>query len=321
MATRNDVYQLFDTQSPMIHGVAPQTGNFHTYIPIASLVGNNGLGPSLDINLFYSPDMQDLIFLNWGLRLSHYLDRSLDGFRKEQATLYLSTGEAWSFYKNGFDGSPNFVMSPLASNSKNIAITRKDGTVEILEKHSATLIVPGSSYGVDVADYFLLKKLISPSGHSLTLNWEDYVQQGYRPDINLNIPRLKSINDESGVLLSIDYTNYDSITLNSIYESSKYKVFEANIAFNVFPDTPQKYSHEFQVTSGGLKKSSKNQTLDVTYYNYIRNSSVDRTFKLNNIKRDSGSSETLTYDENSGNISRHFKKSANDLPKRQFTCR
>lgn len=78
MIDENLIYQLFDTQSPMAHGVSPKTGLFNTYIPIASLVGSNGLGPTLDINLFYSPDMRDLTFKNWALRFTHYFMTPLD---------------------------------------------------------------------------------------------------------------------------------------------------------------------------------------------------------------------------------------------------
>lgn len=300
MATTNDSYQLFDTQSPMIHGVNPQTGNFHTYIPIASLVGNNGLGPTLDINLFYSPDMQDLIFKNWALRFSHYFQHSYHDLNTdEQCSLYLSTGEAWSFFKNIDLSSPNFTLLNLDNTTMRLA--RKDGAIEIFEKHETIIITPTYPHNIEEANYFILKQLISPSGHSLTLNWE-----AYQPTPPWITPRLISINDESSTLLRVDYSNYDN---NGIFGESFITDSTGIIKFDVYPDSPQKFSYEFEITGNGLAKSSKNKTFDITNYAYTVKEvyHTHNTSNLTNITHASGVTETLIYDKTTWNITRHLK--------------
>jgi len=142
MTTQTEAYQLFDTLSPMIHGVAQQSGKFHTYIPIAQLKGNNGLGPTLDINLFYSPELQDLTFVNWSMRLSHYLLWSPTSLSRTTSIMYLSRGEAWSFSENEFKGTPNFTVNFPDGGSNTMKVIWEDGTVEVLERHISTLIVP-----------------------------------------------------------------------------------------------------------------------------------------------------------------------------------
>lgn len=252
-------YQLFDTHSPMIHGVSPQSGNFHTSIPIASFLGNNGLGPELDINLFYSPNMRDLTFKNWALRFTHYLElpvsELLHNYDFDQAlfdkanTLYLHTGEAW---KNegghGDKASPNFTVTVPngLDRSKPITVSYKDGLTEELEYHSSTLLVPGK--GRQLGSYYILKKRISPSGHAITLNWEHLIDDKTF-DIT-HIPRLKSVTDESGDLLNIDYSN-------------------SQIVFTVYPNTSKSYTHTFAIENNQLKKSYIDSNTHVKTYTYI----------------------------------------------------
>ena len=253
-------YQLFDTHSPMTHGVVPQSGNFHTYIPIASFLGNNGLGPELDINLFYSPDMRDLTFKNWALRFTHYLQMPISELKNHYnyaassevfdiaQTLYLHTGEAWK--NNGGDApkvSPNFTVSLPNDIDKiePIVINYKDGMIEELEFHPSTLLVPGK--GRQLASYYILKKRISPSGHAITLNWEHLIDTSTF-DIT-HLPRLKSVSDESGVLLTVDYS-------------------QSLITFNVYPGTAKSYTHKFEIEDNELKKSYMDENTHVKTYAY-----------------------------------------------------
>ncbi|RFP93681.1 hypothetical protein D0N73_24665 [Pseudomonas fluorescens] len=55
MANSTAVEQrVVDEGSPNIHGVDPFSGAFCTFIPIAELVGNNGLGPTLDLKVYHT---------------------------------------------------------------------------------------------------------------------------------------------------------------------------------------------------------------------------------------------------------------------------
>lgn len=308
MSTKTKAYQLFDVLSPMDHGVDAFTGNFNTYIPIASLIGNNGLGPSLDINLFYSPDMQDLTFVNWGLRLSHYLFSSQGDLLSGVHIAYLSTGEAWSFSDEGYTGTPNFTLKLPSSTDEYMTITHKDGTMEVLERHVADIILPSIMDVRQTGIYFILKKIITATGHSLTLNWEDYQQDRLLIENYWRFPRLISISDESNTLLSIDYPSHNKLATSENYTDRA--VVDGTITFNVHPNLPTHYSCEFQITEDGLVTSSKNKTTDKTNYAYEKILSDEKTYKISKLKsiqHSSGVLETLTYDEQNSKISTHTK--------------
>ncbi|WP_294737169.1 RHS repeat-associated core domain-containing protein [uncultured Pseudomonas sp.] len=328
MANNKEAYQLFDVLSPIIHGVDQQSGKFHTFLPIASLTGNNGLGPSLDINLFYSPEMQDLTFVNWGLRLSHYLESSVDPNTSNSnaaSILYLSTGEAWSLREDKFQGSPNFTTTFPGENDSTMTIFRKDGTLEILEVHTTTLVIPGATFTANLANYYILKKLVSPTGYSITLNWENHKRPGFikgANGIDWYIPRLKSISDESKTLLTVDYAPYDtfiantasSISIENITTVEELNTFiksddSGTITFNVYPGDSNGYSLEFDISNKGLKKSSRNKSTNATTFTYdLKNVAADGhvyTPRLTKIDHDTGITETIEYNTDDIKISKH----------------
>lgn len=326
----NDVsvaYQLFDTQSPMTHGVSTQTGAFNTYIPIASLLGNNGRGPELDINLFYSPDMRDPTFNNWALRFTHYfqypvtenqvLDEASAQTLINTNTLYLSTGEAWK--NNGGAGekvSPNFTAlipaSLISDRAKPIIITHKDGVVEELEYQVASVFVPGK--GVQLAAYYVLKRRISPSGHALTLKWVEHRSAATASSPGLRVPRLKSIADESGELLTVDY-------------------FDNCVTFSVYPQTSRSYTCHMEAKDNQLIHSYVNGGANSRRYSYVDPLDTERkikesknlskeeqlrlsnylkhglTLKLKTLEHGSGRLEALTY-EVEGAVARHMTTSS-----------
>ncbi|WP_219273880.1 RHS repeat-associated core domain-containing protein [Pseudomonas sp. Xaverov 83] len=308
MTTQTEAYQLFDTLSPMIHGVAQQSGKFHTYIPIAQLKGNNGLGPTLDINLFYSPELQDLTFVNWSMRLSHYLLWSPTSLSRTTSIMYLSRGEAWSFSENEFKGTPNFTVNFPDGGSNTMKVIWKDGTVEVLERHISTLIVPDPLNNREDAIYYILKKVITPTGHALTLNWEDYKQLGPSGLVDWDIPRLTSVSDDSQVLLKIAYPDHNRSSTDANY--TRRPVVDGTVTFTVYPDTAQSYSYDFQITTAGLVKSAKNGTVDVARYSYEPVNPIPGSIqisRINQISRDSGLNDTLSYSADKQKISQHTK--------------
>ena len=298
MATTNNAYKLFDTQSPMMHGVSPQTGQFHTYIPIASLVGNDGMGPVVDVNLFYSPNLHDLIFKNWALRFTYYLDWIAYESPENNNNIYLSNGESWELHKSR-SSSPNFIMDHPNSGDETMTITRKDGTREILKAFEIDLDTPNNP--AELATYFIPIKILSPSGHSIILNWDEHKEPSRAAGLQINTPRLKSINDETKNLLNIDYLQ------------------DNTVVFKVHPDSPKEYSREFTIANNTVTKSSLNNMLDVRKYSYIEKQDADfsRTVSLlEKIEYSSGLTETLIYDDNvyfNSKIEKHITSKTKEL--------
>lgn len=224
MDNTNRTYQFFDTQSPRIHGVDTKTGKFHTYIPIASLVGNEGRGPALDLELFYSPDLFDHLFGNWSLRFSHFT-AGITGVPEYDPqdipdTLYLSNGEAWQTTKK--ISSPTFKFA----DEKQETIIRKDGIREQLTSFSYT-IKGQSNLPEDTEAWCKLpKKIISPTGLSLTLEWE--CEEDYPP-------RLKSIKDEKQTLVNVTYTEAKNAEEHDV------------AAFRIYPGTKEEQLYQFKI--------------------------------------------------------------------------
>lgn len=239
----------------MAHGVSPKTGLFNTYIPIASLVGSNGLGPTLDINLFYSPDMRDLTFKNWALRFTHYfmtpLDKQFENVESRN-TLYMATGEAWKNKKpdeKGTHVTPSFIAEIPEHLGKYINITRKDGVKEVLVRTGADIFVPG--VGDQAVFYYILEKLISPSGHELSLKWgrKEYRKAIGNYEKDYAIPRLESVSDETGELLTVEY-------------------LPDLVRFNIYPKTSKKYTYSFTIKGDELTSSQTDNAIDTKKYTY-----------------------------------------------------
>lgn len=318
----------------MAHGVSPKTGLFNTYIPIASLVGSNGLGPTLDINLFYSPDMRDLTFKNWALRFTHYfmtpLDKQFENIESRN-TLYMATGEAWKNKKpdeKGTHVTPSFIAEIPEHLGKYINITRKDGVKEVLVRTGADIFVPG--VGDQAVFYYILEKLISPSGHELSLKWgrKEYRKAIGNYEKDYAIPRLESVSDETGELLTVEY-------------------LPDLVRFNIYPKTSKKYTYSFTIKGDELTSSQTDNAIDTKKYTYttpipgtsfedelsnltkkLVNRQIDGkehehelfklvktlgngpTRKLKTIESARGLVETLTYQENTDYIDRYTTTSS-----------
>ena len=168
-------------------GVDPRTGLFSPTLPLAHLVGNAKLGPSLPISLQYDPLSTDDMGLGLGMSLGFSIYDTDDSSK----LLQLSTGERFKVIKVP-DGvqlwqqkldSVRFIQDD-ASNS--YLVIHKSGAVEVLTgpKNNNRYKFP--------------QKLYTPAGRALTLEWCTEIG---------DIPRLISIADETDTLLTI---NYDS---------------------------------------------------------------------------------------------------------------
>jgi RHS repeat-associated protein len=263
---------FFDTQSPKIHGVDPRTGKFHTYVTIASFTGNEGRGPNMDLELFYSPDLRDHIFGNWSLRFTNHIkyERESGGQSSTHSdTLRLANGEAWDTSKK--------IHSPTFKWNKSGAITLKHGTTEKLKTFKSLARVRPDS-GQDTYESFSIpEKIISPSGLALTIEWETD---------NTSLPRLKSIKDEKRTLANVKYagTSYTGFL----------------ITFDIYPDSAQKYTYEFKVKEHNLAPLPASKKLTETCHS---NSSMTTSYEYKNninlesIKRFPSLSEKIIYDD------------------------
>ncbi|WP_434602890.1 RHS repeat-associated core domain-containing protein [Pseudomonas sp. Z4-7] len=267
-------YPLFDTQSPQIHEVDPRTGQFHTYLPIASIVGNEGRGPFLDLNLFYSPELYDDHLGNWALRFTHLHTNGQSRF----STLYLSTGGVWTTDQNDLY-HPAFTLE-RGSDPRHPTVVHKDGTTERLVPHLHFIkkgsIRPDTETDIVITDY-TPEKIISALGLSLTIEWEDTkVNNPVQP----YPPRLKSIKDESAILLNVSYSQ-DLVT------------------FELYPGTQESYKHEFKIdtqntslTEAKIVKASSTLATKTFKYNFRDDKKYSA---LCSIEHPSGLREEISY--------------------------
>ncbi|MEN2416719.1 RHS repeat-associated core domain-containing protein [Streptomyces rimosus] len=181
--------------SAMTGGVDPRTGLFHFGVELGRLVGNRNLGPSLPLVLSYSPlSRADMGFgPGFSLGLTSYDTGS-------GQLLALSTGEQYkveSISGNLLLRQKKLDTVHFSQTDDSYRVVHKSGDVEILNG-------PGRGPKVKVPT-----DLLGPSGHSLTLDWDFTVSP---------FPRLNSIADEDGKLLSVDYGDGSTVTLSILPE-------------------------------------------------------------------------------------------------------
>jgi RHS repeat-associated protein len=185
--------QAFNFGGAVQGEVDPRTGLFNAHLPLAQLVGNDNLGPSLTLALNYTP--LDGAFPGVGhgctLGLSHY--------DTQAKLLTLSTGERYKVVETSsqvflqqqkLDGMrfEKLTSGPYGGNYK---ITYKSGRVELLRNDAYAVKVP--------------VRIFSPAGHWLDLTWE---AQG-------SLRRLVRVADETGTLFQATYG--DSLTTMSVW--------------------------------------------------------------------------------------------------------
>lgn len=185
--------QAFNFASATQGHVDPRTGLFSLSMPIASLIGNDNLGPNLPLTLSYAP----LSTVNAGLGIG--CSFGLSQYDRGTKTLTLASGERYKIHETTSSVTLQQSLIPALLFEKRAAdnaykITRKSGDVEWLT---------GPDTGSDVK---VPLKLLTPVGHCLDLKW----------DLRHGAPRLTTVTDEAGhVLLSIAYT--DSLTTLTVW--------------------------------------------------------------------------------------------------------
>jgi RHS repeat-associated protein len=183
-------------------GVDPRTGLFNLDFPLANLVGNDNLGPSLALSLAYSPLGGDYPGLGRGCMLN------LSQYDSQAKLLTLASGERYKvveteskviLQQNKLDSLrfEKVVSGPFQGHYK---ITHKSGDVELLRNDAYAVKVPVSLY--------------SPTGRRLSLTWE----------ASGSTRRLVQVADEANTLLRATYS--DSLSTVTVWpdRSESYQV-------------------------------------------------------------------------------------------------
>lgn len=183
--------------------VDPRTGMYNYSFSVATLAGNAGLGPNLNVAVSYSP----LTTTNTGFGTGFSLP--VTRYDKSTQTLQLSTGE--SYKVNEVDNKLNVLYSKnihFRTEVKNDGyyIYYNDGTVE-------RLTAPGKGGDIKVAEI-----IMSPSKRVMTLKWENFG----------NGKRLLAVSDE--------------YAKNDIPNLLKVNYTAAGVTFDVWPDSKEHYA-------------------------------------------------------------------------------
>ncbi|WP_449220490.1 RHS repeat-associated core domain-containing protein [Tistrella mobilis] len=184
--------QAFNFPSALQSGVDPRTGLYSVSLPIARLIGNANLGPSLDLALRYDPLGAAAPGIGQGFSLG------LSRYDSGQRLLILSTGDQFkvnettngvSLQQNRLD-TVRFEKLTTGSYAGYYKITHKSGDVELLRNDAFTIKVPSRIY--------------SPTGRRLDLTWD---QSG-------TTRRLTEVRDETTVLFQASYgTSVSTLTV------------------------------------------------------------------------------------------------------------
>ncbi|UVL58695.1 RHS repeat-associated core domain-containing protein [Pseudomonas sp. B21-035] len=204
--------------------VNPSTGRYTASVPITTLVGNNGMGPSYNVEFVYSPES-----CNWFLP-------GLSAVTRVNKVYYicLSNGEQLTTTES-IDAATFKVVIDHAL----IQIIHKNGTIENLRDLTAPPPIKwvAGQYGVyDTEEkrqarydeiytehmtlspsHFRLETINTPLGHQLKFEWELWVDtRGNK----YSLSHLKSISDESYQLLTFDATVPYQPTSFTLYPQS-----------------------------------------------------------------------------------------------------
>ncbi|MCW7761388.1 RHS repeat domain-containing protein [Photorhabdus luminescens] len=189
MSSSNYFTQANNFVSATQGGVDPRTGVFTLSMPVAHLIGNNNLGPTIDIKINYAPlssSNPQGLGISCSLGLSYY--------DKGNQQLYLDTGEQYKIVENADNtvsvsqkklNNFNFVKV-LNSSVYEYHILYKNGEVQVLTHLTDDNYVPTQIY--------------SPTGRRLSLKW------AYNSEM-----QLESVSDEYDTLCQLSYGSSVSI--------------------------------------------------------------------------------------------------------------
>lgn len=176
--------------SAMETRVDPRTGQFMVNLPIASLMGNNLLGPELPLSLSYSP----LSSANHGFGTGFSL--GLTQFNNLTNMLELSNGEKYRVSPGSDDVRDqklrnfSFTFTNGSGDADGYTVFWKEGKTELLKK-------------TEDGNTFVTQTILSPLGRQLHLSW----------DWSGQVSRLSEVRDESALLCRIEYGVFPEATI------------------------------------------------------------------------------------------------------------
>ncbi|MFE4016497.1 RHS repeat-associated core domain-containing protein [Streptomyces sp. NPDC059101] len=195
----SSISQLFthanNFDSAVSGGVDPRTGLFNVRITLGHLVANRNLGPSLPLELSYSPLTRTDMGFGQGVSLG------LTTYDTERRLLLLSAGGQYLVQETDTKVIPlqnKLDTVHIAKDQDAYRIAHKSGSVEILTgpQNAFSLKVPTA--------------VLTPAGHHVTLKWD--FTTGPQP-------RLTEIRDEHDTLLKVEYAGTSKATLHVLPDS------------------------------------------------------------------------------------------------------
>lgn len=177
--------QAFNFPSALQGGVDPRTGLYGLNLPVARLIGNANLGPSIDLALRYDPLGAAAPGLGRGFTLG------LSQYDSDQRLLTLSTGDRFKVYETATSVSlqqnrlntVRFEKLTSGTYAGYYRIIHKSGDVELLRNDAFKVKVPS--------------QIFSPIGRRLDLTWD---QSG-------TTRRLTQVKDETTILFQASYAD------------------------------------------------------------------------------------------------------------------
>ncbi|GFM74948.1 hypothetical protein PSCICM_07670 [Pseudomonas cichorii] len=179
-----------------------QTGEFNAYLPIATLVGNGGTGPSLALNYYYSAGIQ-FTPGGWAPRFSYVT------IYDNTIKLHLHTGQTLTLFKSLIPYSPQPGITIKEFAFSWMKVIHKDGTVEILEdifKRPITSEASASDSLSTPPDRCLVPiQIINSTGCSLYFEWEGTFNKSLL---------LSKVSDDTQVLLKTNTLTKKTLLAN-----------------------------------------------------------------------------------------------------------
>ncbi|MBX8554625.1 hypothetical protein K5D43_09030 [Pseudomonas cichorii] len=221
-----------------------QTGEFNAYLPITTLVGNGGAGPSLALNYYYSAGIK-FTPGGWAPRFSYVT------IYDDMIKLHLHSGQTLTLFKSLIPYSPQPGITIKEFAFSWMKVIHKDGTVEILEdifKRPITSEASASDSLSTPPDRCLVPiQIINSTGCSLYFEWEGTFNKSLL---------LSKVSDDTQVLLKTNTLTKKTLLANQTISLDAIEFIER-------PDQAPTTLCTLYLQNSWLIKYEKNNGLDV----------------------------------------------------------
>ena len=256
-SSQNFYTQTCNFVSAISGDVDPRTRLFGFQQTLGTITENNGMGPEIDLTIFYSPTTSTNTFgMGIGVILAvPYIDRAGN-------TIALSSGESYKFSEDSGVNKPLTILQrkiatfiAVKQTSNNYRITDSNGQIVDLQHVKNDICLP--------------VKIYSPLGYTLDLEWNQDANPIY----------LKSVTDESGKPLYRATFNTGSV----------------GVEMTFFPDCSESYSIKFSTTNGHLSSIVHSALPDAPWQFNFRDVGMPGLFTLTETITPTGLKKTATY--------------------------